>query len=266
MIRNPFRGRRKSGDLSEVAVDDLLNDFINSLPVTSTCSPKNKPEDVSFTEIFKERTVLDDRQKAEIQGNTCVGCYFSTAVQMLRKELWCSCVNSERHSDAKYFDLRFWVKVESGLPCWRHPLINTDDEWVTKRKGEILDFLLNPEPLTDDDLPPDDTTDRAALAEHYKRAALRTLERCRKDVSTEPGFNKAQKKPEPPVRSEKLSPVKRCQDCYYCVDTRKLPGTWWCACTNPGRSVESVDAGRMWVKSRLGLACWTRKESESSTQ
>ncbi|MFX0045373.1 MAG: hypothetical protein ACFE8Z_05970 [Candidatus Hermodarchaeota archaeon] len=262
MIRNSFRVWREDGNLTNVSVEDLLDDFIGSLPETSPRPTNGKPEDEFFAEIFKERTVLDNQEKATIPDITCVSCYFSTAVQTLRDELWCSCVNSERHPDAKYFDLRFWVKVESGLPCWRHPLLNSNEEWVQQRRAEILNFLLDPEPLNNEELPVDDRTDNATLAEHYKRAALRTLERCRDEISSEPSFTKVPTREEPPILSEKLTPIKRCQNCYYCVDTKKLRSSWWCACTNPGRSTESLDAGRMWVKSRLGLVCWTKKDAD----
>ena len=264
MIRNSFRVWREDGNLTNVALGELLDAFIGSLPETCPCPTNGKPENEFFAEFFKERTVLDDQQKTAIPDITCVNCYFSTAVQTLREELWCSCVNSERHPDAKYFDLGFWVKVESGLPCWRHPLLNSNEEWFQKRRAEILNFLLDPEPLNDEELPADDVTDNAALAEHYKRAALKTLERCREGISSEPSFTKVSRKKEPPVQSEKLAPFKRCQNCYYCVDTKKLRSTWWCACTHPGRSAEGVAAGRLWVKSRIGLVCWTKRDTDES--
>jgi len=265
MIRNLIRVGTEDRSFTNVAVEDLLSDFVNSLPATVSRSPKNGSEDESLIELFKERTVLGDRQKASISENTCISCYFSTAAQTLREELWCSCVNSERHPDAKYFDLRFWVKVEEGLPCWRHSLINTEEEWATERRGETSGPLLDPAPLVDEDLLAGNATDKATLAERYRRAALRTLERYRKDASSETSSANAHMKSEPPVKSERLAPFRRCQNCYYCVDTRNLRSSWWCACTHPGRSTESLVAGRMWVKSRLGLGCWTRRESESST-
>ncbi|MFW9943864.1 MAG: hypothetical protein ACFFB7_02605, partial [Candidatus Sifarchaeia archaeon] len=243
MIRNSLCVWREDGGLTYVAVEDLLNDFIGSLPEASPCPANGKSEDEFFAEIFRERTILDDQQKAATPDITCVSCYFSTAVQTLREELWCSCVNSERHPDARYFDLRFWVKVESGLPCWRNPLLNSNEEWVQRRRAEILNFLLDPNPLDDEKLPVDDATDNATLAEHYKRAALRTLERCREEISSEPSFTKVSTRQELPVRLEKHVHIKRCQTCYYCVDTKKLRSSWWCACTNPGRSTESLDAG-----------------------
>jgi hypothetical protein len=261
MIRNLLRVGAEDRNLTNVAVEDLLSDFANSLPATVPRSPKNGSEDKSLIELFKERTVLDDRQKASISENTCISCYFSTAVQTLRKELWCSCVNSERHPDAKYFDLRFWVKVEQKLPCWRHSLINTEEEWATERRGETSSSPLDPAPLVDEDLLVGNATDMATLAERYRKAALRTLERFRKETTSETSSANAQTMSETPAKSERLAPVRRCQNCYYCVETRKLRSSWWCACTHPGRSTESLVAGKMWVKSRLGLVCWTKRES-----
>jgi hypothetical protein len=264
MIRNLFHIWREDRNLANVAVEDLLDDFVGSLPTTSPCPTNGKSEDEFFAEFFKERTVLDSQEKAAIPDITCVSCYYSTAVQTLREKLWCSCVNSERHPEAKYFDLRFWVKVESGLPCWRHSLLNNSEAWGQRRRAEILNFVLDSEPSSYGDLPLDDANDKATLTEHYKRAALRTLERCKEGISSGPSSTKAPTMQETPIRSEKLAAIKRCQNCYYCVDTKKLRSSWWCACTHPGRSTESMVAGRMWVKSRLGLVCWTKREADTS--
>ena len=102
------------------------------------------------------------------------------------------------------------------------------------------------------------------LKKHHPKNYEEALERYREDISSESSFIESHPKPAPPVRSEKLAPFRRCQNCYYCVDTRKLRSSWWCARTHPGRSTESLVAGRMWVKSRLGLVCWTKREADPS--
>jgi hypothetical protein len=86
-----------------------------------------------------------------------------------------------------------------------------------------------------------------------KRAARKTLEKYRKDIPVE------KKKEIAPVKSEKLAPIKRCQSCYFCVGEKKVSGSCWCHCTNPGRSTHAVAKGS-WVKSRMNLPCWKAPE------
>ncbi len=81
-----------------------------------------------------------------------------------------------------------------------------------------------------------------------KREARETLEKYRKDIPVT-------KKSASPIVSEKMAPVKSCQNCYFCIGERKLGGSCWCNCSNPGRSSHAVSKGS-WVKSRLNLPCW----------
>jgi len=82
-----------------------------------------------------------------------------------------------------------------------------------------------------------------------KRAARKTLEKYRKDQPI------SKKKEVTPVISEKRAPIKRCQNCYFCIGERKVSGSCWCHCTNPARSTHEVAKGS-WVKSRMNLPCW----------
>ena len=86
-------------------------------------------------------------------------------------------------------------------------------------------------------------------ASESKRKARKTLEKFRKDRPA------TKKKQVIPVVSEKLSRMKPCQNCYFCVRERKIAGSSWCHCTNPGRSIDVVCKGS-WVKSGLNLPCW----------
>ena len=67
--------------------------------------------------------------------------------------------------------------------------------------------------------------------------------------------NLPKKKSEPPIISEKISTVKRCQNCYFSIREKKISGSHWCHCTNPGRST-NIDSKGSWVKSLLNLPCW----------
>lgn len=82
-----------------------------------------------------------------------------------------------------------------------------------------------------------------------KRAARKTLKKYRKDRPI------SKKKEVAPIISEKRAPIKRCQNCYFCVGGRKVTGSCWCHCSNPARSTHAVAKGS-WVKSRMNLPCW----------
>ena len=86
-----------------------------------------------------------------------------------------------------------------------------------------------------------------------KRKARETLEKYRKETSE--NIVKARTT----VVSEKITPVKRCQNCYFCVGERMLGGSCWCQCSNPARSA-NVEHSGSWVKSKLILFCWKSSE------
>jgi hypothetical protein len=82
-----------------------------------------------------------------------------------------------------------------------------------------------------------------------KRAAQKTLEKYRKAKPI------SKKETTSVIVSEKRAPIKRCQNCYFCVKEKKVSGSCWCHCTNPARSTHAVAKGS-WVKSRMNLPCW----------
>lgn len=89
-----------------------------------------------------------------------------------------------------------------------------------------------------------------------KKEAKKALQKHRKDQQITPVEPKKKTpKPEPPVVSEKLSKIKRCQNCYYCIGSHSLGSSVWCHCTNPGRSAEG-EISKSWIKSKLNLPCW----------
>jgi len=112
-----------------------------------------------------------------------------------------------------------------------------------------------------------EVTDEDYVTSMLKKDAKKTLAKYRKEPETstnetpeEKGMPiKKKKKQEPPVLSEKLSPVRRCQNCYYCVTVRTIGGSSWCNCTNPGRSTQGSPEKR-WIKSSLNLPCWKAKQ------
>lgn len=117
----------------------------------------------------------------------------------------------------------------------------------------LLDDLLNDE-VTPETRPADDPWSEEYLAKLHKKEARRTIERYRKPgpISTEEPKSRS----EQTIVSEKIPPVRKCQTCYYSNKARKVGGSWWCHCSNPGRSIKSELQMRSWVKSRLNLPCW----------
>ncbi len=88
-----------------------------------------------------------------------------------------------------------------------------------------------------------------------KKDAKRILQEHRKKQPIAQSSSHETQKSDQQIASEKISIIKRCQNCYYCVDSYSLGGSVWCNCTNPGRSSHS-DASKSWIKSKLNLPCW----------
>ncbi len=85
-----------------------------------------------------------------------------------------------------------------------------------------------------------------------KRKALETLAKHRKDTPPPQRSSTSQK----PTVSEKVSPLRSCRNCYYCSDRRRVGGSWWCRCTNAGRTMSEKASVSSWVKGRINLPCW----------
>ena len=132
----------------------------------------------------------------------------------------------------------------------------------TRRKKKTIedmaiDKLLDDLIATDapvDTKPAEDPWSEEYLMRLHKREAKKTLEKYKRDEPL--NLSASAPKPEPPVVSEKMSQVRKCQNCYYCIASRKVSGSWWCHCTNPGRSTECEVQTHSWVTSKLNLSCW----------
>jgi hypothetical protein len=116
--------------------------------------------------------------------------------------------------------------------------------------SELLDDFVNLE-VAADPQKVSDVTDEEYIEHMLKKVAKRTLEKHRRDSPIEI----EKKKHVPIVVSEKLSLMKRCQNCYYSVGNRTIGGSCWCHCTNLCRS-NADNAKTSWVKSQLNLPCW----------
>lgn len=118
---------------------------------------------------------------------------------------------------------------------------------------ELLDDLTNQEPEIES-RPAQDPWSEEYLTNLHKKEARKTLDKYRRDEPI--AVKKVSQRKDPPIVSEKVSQVRKCQNCYYCTGTRKVGGSWWCHCTNPGRSAECEKQTESWVKSKLNLSCW----------
>jgi len=209
----------------------------------------------------------------------CTSCFNCVRVIKVENTELCACTNSQRELEARYFDFRWWVLCQNHAGCWKSKskkgldithgtLIDLDSEEDKKTKEMEIqqddDDMTRPTiyaiETSSDVVEPEIPTPETEAAVEFlrdeiisnssKREALQTLEKYRKALPV-----KREKKPEKPIVSEKASPVKRCQNCYFCVAERNIGGSCWCHCTNPGRSTKE-SPGKSWVKSRLNLPCW----------
>ncbi len=130
--------------------------------------------------------------------------------------------------------------------------------WKRKKKNtmedvsvaELFDDFVNLD--VDKDSKRTEMNDEDYVSMMLKKGARRTIDKHRRN---EPVDQSPKKKSKQPVISEKMSTVKRCQNCYFSVQEKKLSGSYWCHCTNIGRSTNVVSKGS-WVKSQLNLPCW----------
>ena len=131
--------------------------------------------------------------------------------------------------------------------------------WKRKKKdtvsvNELLDDFVN-SVIEDDCKRVADMDDDDYVSMMLKKDARRTIEKHRRDEPVKQSEKSPKKNIEPLVISEKLSAIKRCQNCYFSVREKKIGGSYWCHCTNPGRSTDVICKGS-WVKSQLNLPCW----------
>jgi len=89
----------------------------------------------------------------------------------------------------------------------------------------------------------------------HKHRALETLKKYRREQPVDI----VRKAKDGLIVSEKMAPLKRCETCYFCVDTKRVGGTNWCHCTHVGRTRDTITAAS-WVRSKINTKCWKREE------
>jgi len=142
-------------------------------------------------------------------------------------------------------------KIRVQPPNFRKKLLETDSNEVLSSVQDTSKESLNRNEMID-------TLFREEIIAVHKHKALETLKKYRKDRPVEVLSSK-----EEPIAFEKIAPLKRCDNCYFCADEKRLGGSSWCHCTNVGRSRDGPMTAS-WVRSRLNAPCWKRLESITS--
>jgi hypothetical protein len=235
---------------------------------------KSKKEPILARTEGKEKGEIDIKKEPE----NCTNCYYCIRVLKIGDSLLCACTNNERLLETRFFEYKWWVISQEHPGCWKSP-VETDVDAGFRQKTEPVigsaqesDEKKSPTaeglPATSGLAPRkppemvtelDPETEMAltflrdeVISSSSKRKALATIEKYRKD----PPAKRDRKKKAKSATSEKISPVKSCQNCYFCAAQRSISGSIWCHCTNPGRSTEATATGKSWVKSQLNLPCW----------
>ncbi|MDH4214178.1 MAG: hypothetical protein OEV85_09675 [Candidatus Thorarchaeota archaeon] len=224
-----------------------------------------------------ERPIKTSTATEEI-SKSCQNCFYCAHVVKLDDTLLCACTNSEREHETAYSN-KWWVIGQDNPRCWKNPpkseldamqRLNIDhasesDQTRDRGDGQLdkVDSILlgagKPKTSSESIKASEQAPETVAAVEFLRdelrlsssrKTALETLKKYRKDAPIA-----KEKIKEQPIVSEKISPVRRCQNCYFCVAERTLSGSCWCHCSNPGRSIEAIP-GKPWVKSKLNLPCW----------
>lgn len=284
--------RKKKGtkNIDDVSVSKLLDDFVD-LDVEDE---GKKPVDMADEEYIsmmlkkdaarklermrKEPVTLKHEDESKVSEDldslleSCQSCFYCTDERIRGDRILCACSNVERELESKYVKFKWWVISQAKPKCWKSPPCDavddilqryTEVESVEEVKGKqrkpanetVIEEDMKPQESEDEVEPKVSNIDMERIQEELtsrtlKRKARETLEKHRKKTPA-----KKKKKPKSPVVSEKISPVKHCQNCYFCVGEKKISGSCWCHCTNSGRSTHAVAKGS-WVKSRMNLPCW----------
>jgi hypothetical protein len=119
---------------------------------------------------------------------------------------------------------------------------------------ELLDALVDAKPEATP-RPVEDPWGEEYQSKLMKKEALKTIRRYRREEPLK--LDKPDKNP--PVKSDKTQKLRNCQSCYYCSATKQIGGSWWCRCSNPGRSGQDEPPRHGWVKGKLGLPCWRER-------
>ncbi|MFW9834940.1 MAG: hypothetical protein ACFFEK_13150 [Candidatus Thorarchaeota archaeon] len=162
-----------------------------------------------------------------------------------------------------YFELLESIEEESEIPDPDIPDVDVHPPPFTRRPSESITIEVESDDSDEIETELEPVPRNEMVAAYFreetiaihKHKALQTLEKYRRNKPLE--ITRAK---EPPIVSEKITPMKRCENCYFCVDAKRVGGSSWCHCTNLARSTDTTIAAS-WVRSRLNAPCWRREES-----
>jgi hypothetical protein len=223
-------GTKKIGDVS---VAKLLDDFVD----LSTKDANKRAGDIDDDEYIRMMLEKEDKRKQERSKRESLSTtHDDSDIQSIPSEN----IEESQLQHIEQEEMTFEAICESDLSPEDEMVV----EEIMKSQGTMGEPILSRRMRTSVGLLQNEASTR-----EIKRKARKTLEKYRKDSP-----NSTEKKVTP-IISEKRAPIKSCQICYFCVGERKVSGSCWCHCTNPGRSTHAIVKGS-WVKSRLNLPCW----------
>lgn len=205
---------------------------------------------------FESKAEESDRLP-EIPEGSCPSCYFCTIIKRIGPSVYCVCVNPSRLVEGMYYDHRIWVRSESDLACHKEP--DSDAHDIPNLSMQTSAKMLERTSKTSEDEARNmmvDSLFKEEILAVQKHKALETLNKYRKDT---PPLLKKKKKQEEPVVSERMTPFKKCENCYFCVENKIIGNSSWCHCTNLARSSDTSTASS-WVRSRINARCWKKEE------
>ncbi|MGY5872564.1 MAG: hypothetical protein RTV72_09980 [Candidatus Thorarchaeota archaeon] len=289
-----MRKRKRTKTIDDVAVSKLLDDFVD-LDIKDDSKRETDMNDEEYVSMMlkkdamrkierlkKEPVSIQYEEKASVSEDlkavfeSCQSCFYCANVKLLGDHIICACTNAERELEARYARFKWWVISQPNPSCWTSPPCDAIDDILRQHVEPDSEQEQVEEPAKSEMSQEEETAVQEVVESHdvedaveeegmkiavdflqeelgqsmLKQKAKETLKKYRKEKPI-----KKKKKSESPVVSEKLSTVKRCQNCYFCAGQKKIGGSCWCHCTNPGRSSD-VKSDKSWVKSRLNLSCW----------
>lgn len=225
-----MRKKNKTKPIGEVSVSKLLDDFVD-LDVEDDSKRARQLDDDEYIRMMLEK---EDKRKQERAKRTPLSSMHDEEQTSLNDDI------------EKPLPQQIEPESETFEPTCESDL-SLEDETSIEEIMKSQDLMEEPALSGRMKAAVEFLQDEVGASES-KRKARKTLEKYRKDQPVS-------KKEGTPVISEKISPVKTCQNCHFCVGERKVSGSCWCHCTNQGRSSHVVVKGS-WVMSRLNLPCW----------
>ncbi len=223
-----MRKRRRTKSIDDVSVSKLLDDFVDLEAENE--SKKKQMDDEEYIKMMVEKEAKRELVRAK-----------RNPVQTTPKEDVPPRVEKPKAKEPE---------LETFAPYCESDL-SSEDEAIVE---EIVSSQnpMNESKLNEGMQVVTEFLESEVSSGEVRRKARQTIEKYRKDAPTS-------EKRVTAVVSEKKAPIKRCQNCYFCVKEKKISGSCWCQCANPARSTHAiVKAG--WVKSRMNLPCWKPME------